>query len=403
LLHRMPTPAARRGTAARRRTHLSTAAGLLALLTACGLGDWPGPTAGSEVELSGLALFQEDELLHDVRDVLVDGSGQVWVLSGMQPYVRAYTPDGRLRRRFGRNGKGPGEISNPWSLFPTGDAAAPIGVWDVGARKLKAYTPDGVPGSSRDIEVPANLVRADMSEITYGSVDALRGWGADLLLQDEPRGVTHPFHILYSRLLRLDSMGTVVDTVVDFSKRYQLQIRRLGAARVMVPLPLWTTCPDHSLVFLDPFAPALVWYDPAGRQSAVTRLPPVHRRIDARDRHRYLANMIRLELQGQGVNAREIDRRATVLMRSFRSWFPEQAPPAVDLLCDTRGNAWLQQFSTEESPLGYGPRWLVVDRAGKRRLVRFPPGYRPRVFTHDAVIGIHIDSLDVQRLARVGL
>lgn len=373
------------------------AAALLTLLVAGGCRE--NSAADTEIPLSGLVLFQEDELLHDVRDVLVTDAGEVWVLTGLEPYVRAYSAGGRLRVRFGRNGRGPGEISNPWSLFLTGDPAGPIGIWDVGMRELKTYTLQGAPVSSRKVAAPANLVRADMPQVTYGSVDALRGAGADLLLQDEPRGVTQPFHILYSRLLRLDQAGSVRDTVVDFGQRFASQIGRLRSARVMVPLPLWTTCSDGTLVVLDPFVPALDWYDAAGQTRGTTRLPTVRRRIEAEDRRRYLAHVIQLELQAKGATASEIERRTTQLTRRLRSWFPDRAPPAVDLLCDPWGNAWLQQFSTDESPLGYGSHWLVVSRTGARRSVRFPAGFRPRVLTGGAAIGIHTDSLDVQRLA----
>ena len=394
-----------RSTTLRRCLRCAGIASLTLLLagTGCARGGDAADAKGAPVELGGVTVFETDELLHEVRDVTVDERGRAWVLSGLAPFVRIYSPSGELVRRFGHQGKGPGELLNPWSIFLTGDPAAPVGIWDVGSRRFQAYSADGVPMGSRAVELRPSLVRSDMRNVSYGSVDALRSWGGGFVLQDEPRGVTQPAHILRSQLLKLDLAGAVVDTLVNFNERFRREIRRLGSAQLMVPLPLWTTCPGGELVFLDPFAPALVWHDAAGRPGASTALRVRQRRMVERDRRRYLAHVIELELQGSIVQPGYVEGRAAVVARSIRSWFPPHTPPAVDILCDSHGRVWLQQFSTEEHPLGYGREWIVADRGGVRGRVRFPREFQPRVFTTGRVIGVQTDSLDVQRIAALPL
>lgn len=379
----------------------SVALALLAAAAGCGRAE--AEAARAVRETAPAVSFQADETLHDVRDVVVDDAGRVWVLAGLEPFVRTYAPDGRLVRTFGRLGKGPGEIMNPWSLFLTGVPSAPIGVWDVGMRRLVHFSADGASMGSRSIDVLPNTVRSDMRDITYGTVDVLRGWGGGYVLQDEPGGVIHPVQILYSRLVKLDGDGRTVGILADFRQRFRGQISQLQGASTMVPLPLWASCADGGLVFLDPFESTLVWIDSAGRETGTTRLTLPRPRLEEEDRRRYLSHVIALELHGQQVEAGYLESVVDRALRSQRNRFPETAPPAVDLLCGPPGEAWLQRFSTDDHPLGYAREWMVVDRQGNSRALRFPPRFQPRFLTRDAAIGVLTDSLDVQQIAKVPL
>ncbi|HEX6913093.1 MAG TPA: hypothetical protein VF142_21970 [Longimicrobium sp.] len=378
------------------------AAGLLTAV-ACGpAGAEAGASAGV-TELEQVVPFGADDLLHDVRDVAVDDSGRVWVLAGMEPFVRIYSADGALVRRFGRPGGGPGEVRNPWSLFVTGDAAAPVGVWDVGNRRLVTYSAAGAPVGTTAVDVTPGVVRADIRDIAYGSVSALRGWGSSLLLQDEPRGVIEPAALLHSRLVKLDRSGRTEATVVDFGERHHRQTASLGMASALVPVPLWAICPESRLVVLDPFTPALEWYDAAGRPQARLAVQVPQRRLGEDDIRAYLSHVVGLETRGAAIDPDVVEKRVEQIARSQRHRFPRNAPPAVSLLCDSRGQVWLQQFSTADHPLGYGREWIVVDPRGASRRVRFPPGFQPRAFTRAAAVGVRTDSLDVQQIATVPL
>lgn len=378
------------------------AAGLLAAV-ACGPPGAEGGGPADVAELGQVVPFGADELLHDVRDVTVDGAGRVWVLAGVEPFLRTYSPEGALVRRFGRQGRGPGEVQNPWSLFVTDDAAAPVGVWDVGNRRLVTYSADGEPVATHAVDVASGTVRADIRDIAYGSVSALRSWGGSLLLQDEPRGAIEPAALLGARLVKLDRAGKPQATVVDFGERHRRESTGLGMASALVPVPLWAVCPRSRLVVLDPFAPALQWLDGEGRAQANQALPIPPRRLGDGDIHRYLTHVVGLETRGVAVPPDVVARRVDQIARAQRHRFPRNAPPAVSLLCDPRGHVWLQLFSSADHPLGYGREWLVVDPGGATRRVRFPPGFQPRAFARGMAVGVQTDSLDVQRIAAVPL
>lgn len=386
------------------RPCILVASAVLAILAATpGCGRAEADAVGAVRETAPAVLFQEDETLHDVRDVLVDDAGQVWVLAGLEPFVRVYTADGTLVRSFGRSGRGPGEMMNPWSLFLTRVPSASVGVWDVGLRRLVHFSTDGASPESRGIDVLPNTVRSDIRDITYGSVDVLRGWGGGYVLQDEPGGVIHPVQILFSRLVKLDAEGRTVGVLADFRQRFRSRLGDLQGASTMVPLPLWATCADAGLVFLDPFESTLVWMDSAGRETGTTRLTLPRPTLQERDRRRYLSHVVAMELHGQQVETGYVESVVDRALRKQRKRFPETAPPAVDLLCGPLGEAWLQRFSTSDHPLGYAREWISVDRRGNSRALRFPPRFQPRFLTRDAAIGVLTDSLGVQQIARVPL
>jgi hypothetical protein len=223
------------------------------------------------------------------------------------------------------------------------------------------------------------------------------------VLQTEPGGVIYPAQILFSQLVRLDAGGRSRGVVADFRQRFRPEFPRLRGALTMVPLPLWTTCPGGGLVFLDPFRPALVWMDSAGRETGSTPLPRPAQPIGEDDRRRYLAHVIGLELQGQGLSPSFVQSRVDNALRMQSRRFGQTVPPAVNLLCDAQGDAWLQSFSTEDHPLGYGREWTILGRRGASRRVRFPAGFQPHALTRGAAIGVLRDSVDVQRIARVPL
>jgi hypothetical protein len=53
-----------------------------------------------------------DSELSDVRDVLVDQTGRIWVLSSFEPHVTVLAADPGTVVRFGLSGPGPGGSSD---------------------------------------------------------------------------------------------------------------------------------------------------------------------------------------------------------------------------------------------------------------------------------------------------
>lgn len=61
----------------------------------------------------------------DIRGILVDRKGNIWIIEGSLQEIRVFDPSGRHLKTIGRNGQGPGEFT-----YPDGLAMAPDGmIW----------------------------------------------------------------------------------------------------------------------------------------------------------------------------------------------------------------------------------------------------------------------------------
>lgn len=344
-------------------------------------------------------VFETDSVLHDIRDIGVGPTGEIWVLSGFEPFVYRYSPDGKLLHRFGAKGKGPGEIRNPWRIVLTDDPGAPVEVWDVGNRKLVTFSAEGEQVAEKRVELPPTPVRGDLRHLSYGEATKLRRLGSGYVLQNEPGGLNHPIDFVTSQLVRLHPSGAVSDTIIDFRTRFADRIQSVGPATTFVPVPLWTTCPDGRLVVLDPFQPGILSFAPGTRNASAEPVDVPPEPVTDKDVLRHLDYAIRLELGGVEPAPGELDRVVQRAFRSQRRDFAKTAPPAVDMLCDSDSRVWLEKFATDTDPVGFGRDWTRIAAGGSLTMVRFPAGFRPRVIAGDRAVGILRDSLDVQSIA----
>lgn len=372
--------------------------GLVAGVGACGEKD-PATSGEPDRRAEITRVFETDEVLHDIRDVGVGPVGEVWVLSGFEPFVYHYSADGKLLHRFGTKGKGPGEILNPWKIVLTGNPEAPVEVWDVGNRKLVTFSSEGEQVAEKRVELPPTPVRGDLRHLSYGEATKLRRLESGYVLQSEPGGLMQPIDFVTTQLVRLDSSGAVSDTIIDFRTRFADRIGSVGSASTFVPIPLWTSCPDGSLVVLDPFQPGLLSFRPGSPTGTAVPLDIPPAPVTDQDVLRHLDHAIRLELGGVEPAPGELDRAVQRAFRSQRQDFGRTAPPAVDMLCDSGSEVWLERFGTDTDPVGFGRDWIRISSGGSPTVVRFPDGFRPRVIAGDRAVGILRDSLDVQTVA----
>ncbi|NIR44655.1 MAG: hypothetical protein GWN99_10150 [Gemmatimonadetes bacterium] len=61
----------------------------------------------------GTRVGDDPEVFGDIRAVLVDDGGNIFVLDQLAREVRVFDPSGRHVRTFGRSGRGPGELRHP--------------------------------------------------------------------------------------------------------------------------------------------------------------------------------------------------------------------------------------------------------------------------------------------------
>lgn len=116
----------------------------------------------------------EDVLLGIVTRVLLDAKGNLYLLDQQLSEVKVFSPAGELLRTLGRQGDGPGEVSNPGDVVLMPDGT--IGLVQIFPGKIVKLKQDGTP---------AGDFNPDTGAATAGGFLALvncRGAGGNLVL-----------------------------------------------------------------------------------------------------------------------------------------------------------------------------------------------------------------------------
>jgi hypothetical protein len=170
----------------------------------------------------------------------------------------------------------------------------------------------------------------------------------------------------------------------------------------LAPIPFWTVCPDGHAVVADPYGKRLIRYDAGGRITRTDTLPLEGRATTEEDIVRYIRNAGTIT---EIMRARPTEEQVQQVIRDFlatrRGEISTVGPPLVRLACDERNRLWLQQFDTADEPRGLGREWAVVTNGRIAARYRFPARFQPMAFRNRAAYGIHKDSLDTERVARV--
>lgn len=379
---------------------LSPLAVAVLLLAACS-NSVPQPEASEKpvIRLTGLQQFESDELFHDVRDVAVAPDGSVWVLSAYEPHLRLYSATGNLETRFGRSGAGPGELKNPWYLIPIDEGA--VQVWDVGSRRLEVFHTDGEYVSGRAIDIEPGTVLGSIRQQSHGEPLRVGRVGDDLWFEIYDGILTRTSEFWNGKLVRVDSNGGTAGEVLRY--RTLEGEKETEERRIFSPTPLWTPCGAERAVILNPLTEEAIWLNADGNPVKTVPLDLPDRPVSKKDVERFVSYSIELEARERGIDHRSpgVVRLARKTARSILTDTPEFGPP-VRIRCDGAERLWVQLFSTEFDPRGYGSDWQVFD-GETGQLARFPTGFQPMIFTDDRVVGTLTDSLGVQRIAAVPL
>lgn len=161
---------------------------LLALgLTSCGpdgSGGSGAPATGDPPEIQVATEWRVGEpgdsiLFGQLNHVATTPDGQVWVYDAHASELIGFGDDGRMTRRIGRKGSGPGEFQMVLGLRSLRDGT--LVVWDAGNSRVTLLEPDGRRPSSFRVEQPffaAEALQVDDADHIYvrvsgrGSADA---------------------------------------------------------------------------------------------------------------------------------------------------------------------------------------------------------------------------------------
>lgn len=355
----------------------------------------------SYIELSGLTVIAPDLKLPKVRDLLVTPGDTIWVLSGDLPVVTQMIRSGRVLTQFGVTADSSGSFRNPWSLVRSPYPNS-IGVWDIALREVFYYsTAGGILGRAA-IPLSEGVVRGDIREVSYGFPQRVRSSGTGFLLEDEPRGVTQTRDYAQLILVRLDAAGVASDTMVNFSRRMSHANDRNFGASALVPIPLWANCDDGTVPFFEPRSSSLLRFNGAGSLIDVQQVAISTKKITERDVFRHVLHIAgRSALGGDTVSNEMRDEAARIAQRRRRD-FGRSAPPAVDIICASNGEVWLQQFSTDDHSLGFGREWIVLRSPNNFERVRFPRGFQPNHIGPKGATGVFSNDIG-QSLAYIAL
>lgn len=379
----------------RRRPFATAGLAALAFAAACGSASVDEAPRRVELDSAAVRVLAVDERLYEVRDVMVAGRA-VWVLSGHAPYVYRYASADAHAQAFGRQGRGPGELLNPWNLVAAGEPGA-VEVWDVAARQLVRFDPTGRLTATVPVPIRSGGIRGDIREVSFGDPLRIRAARGGPVVQVPLAPVSQTRDLYSSALVQLGADGSPRDTIARFSTMAMSM-----AGQTLVPIPLWTACPDGRLVVFDPSGPALQWYD-GGRVGTRVQLPIAQRAFTEADARRYLGHMLDLEARAYNYQIPNRGQMVDAALARGRGQFGTIAPPAVDMLCDAHARVWLETFSSADHPLGYGREWTVFDGLRLVAVVRFPRGFRPMELATGTAAGSQTDPDGVQRPALLPL
>lgn len=100
----------------------------------------------------------------DVADIAASPSGEVYVLDAGDKSVRVFSPTGRLVRRFGREGAGPGEFNLPISLR----VDSLVAVSDLGQQRMSYFTLEGRHVRTARNQVPGGVSLLRLVPLRHG-------------------------------------------------------------------------------------------------------------------------------------------------------------------------------------------------------------------------------------------
>ena len=94
-----------------------------------------------EITIDDSAL-PEDVFFLGYGDIVVDKSGNVYVMDSKAKHIKKFDADGKFLKLIGREGQGPGEFTRPSGLVCSRDKLV---AWDMMGFRFSLFTLDGEP------------------------------------------------------------------------------------------------------------------------------------------------------------------------------------------------------------------------------------------------------------------
>ena len=349
-----------------------------------------------------LHIIAQSDSLHRIRDVELSPDGSLWVLNGQSPFLLRFR-DGRTVEVWGHQGEGPDELGYPVALILEPGNARPT-LFDV--RKLR-WGRLNERGSAdwQPLGFRFERTLVELQWTSYGVVFPFYALGERVLTARYLAGLENQAGFWYSSIIAFEPGTDSAATILRFDSiaRSPNVRETLGFALRLIPIPLWTVCPGvpETIVTYVPIRGQLQWLSAAGDVQRTLQVQEPVRRLSDEDLEKFA--MFILDENTDGSPSPEAVEEMRRLLRRVRQEFGSQKPTFVGIQCDDQDRIWLQEFSTEHSPVGWGRDWYVFDDGGPMGMVRLPVGFLPRLVHSNWILGILEDSIGLQKVAMAAL
>src|SRR5688572_12611435 len=315
----------------------------------------PGPQAPTRWTVESAPALVLGESQADTNDMftqvvgatrLPDGRVLVGDLGSFA--LRLFSSDGRLLKRFGRKGAGPGEIGHLKTLLRCGDSVVTMdidgnrtSVFSLGGEYVRTFR-FGSPQAGRPSYQSACNARGEFVHF---------GWET---MADAEAGAYRPMVPLW--LTGTDSAVRRLIATIPGSERHGRVVG--GQVRGWGPLLLGKQTAiaigsDRVYVAAgDRYEIAV--YDLSGEQLAALGEPRAVKATEASDIRR---------LKERTLSAAAPERRAAIERYLGEMPFPKTLPTYSDLKLDRAGNLWAQDFPRDASAVS---AWTILDGQGRR-------------------------------------
>lgn len=377
----------------------------LGVACVCGCGPEAGAVTGGTgalvVPVEAIHAVGTSESVAHIADVVEGGDGTFWLLNTAEPYFLAMDAEGAITSSWGRQGGGPAEVRSPNALVVesgTGDVWAYDRIRHVLLRVNGSNGTPEVLTLDREVIDPSRVISLDNSSTFQGRV-WLRTGENGFLLAVSRGGRSSAASVWDAHLMEISPDGTVSegfapgDVVGDPTTRY-------GEATQLLPLPLWTICPDGVSVY-DPLANNVRRFAATGEEQAVHPLPPeMLREIDA---EAVFGMVWPWMSQNPGLGELPDSAEYHELIRTqwpqFSPQFAEVFPEYADLRCAEDGSLWIQHFDPGFGQMGRSPGWLRIEPDGAMTEVVLPETFTPLRFEAGKILGVSRDLYGVESVA----
>ena len=325
----------------------------------------------------------------------VDSEGRIYVMDQQASEVRVFSPEGEFVTTMGKQGSGPGELSQGAGPVFVG-AGDTVFVPDQMQQRVTRFTSAGEPAGSYPIPmtegIAAKWMEAPNSDLLQQAmVMALPG------MQDvEPKNL----------LLRRGPDGAIVDTVMEMQVG---QTVSFAGDRPSITLfesePMWAIGPDGRLVYGINDTYSFQVRDASGELRRIIRMPGERQPVTEGDQTEF-----RRILEDAWTKAGMPPQQAAMMREMVQ--FAEFYPAYATFFVGPAGSTWVQHVQTPETVKQAGgtfniqdigaPRWDVFDDEGRfLGTVDMPGRFTPMLFRDDYIYGVMMDDLDVQYAVRM--